>query len=85
MCGETLGDLEPVYDPFPMTSEFALPEAVTQKFFRRLGGTGPVEKVVIFTVNHRGTLTSWGGRILILSKTGFRSPKADTKTCGLLV
>ena len=29
-CGETLGDLEPVYDLFPITSEFALPEAVTQ-------------------------------------------------------
>ena len=29
-CGETLGDLEPVYDLFPITGEFALPEAVTQ-------------------------------------------------------
>ena len=29
-CGETLGDLEPVYDPFPITEEFALPEVVTQ-------------------------------------------------------
>ena len=29
-CGETLGDLEPVYDQFPIKSDFALPEAVTQ-------------------------------------------------------
>ena len=57
-CGETLGDLEPVYDLFPITSELALPEAVTRTCRRRLDGTGPVEKVVIFTVNHRGTLTS---------------------------
>ena len=28
-CGETLGDLEPVYDLFSITSEFGLPEAVT--------------------------------------------------------
>ena len=54
-------------------------------YISRLGGTGPVEKVVIFTVNHRRTLTSWGGRILILSESGFRSPKAGTKTSGLLV
>ena len=26
------GDLEPVYDPFPITSEFTLPEAVTQTY-----------------------------------------------------
>ena len=57
-CGETLGDLEPVYDLFPITSEFALSEAVTQTCVRHLRGTGPVEKVVIFTVNHRGTPTS---------------------------
>ena len=55
--GETLGDLEPVYDLFPVTSELAWPKAVKQ-IMRRLGGTRPVEKVVIFTVNHRGTLTS---------------------------
>ena len=30
-CGETLGDLESVYDLSPITSEFTLPEAVTQK------------------------------------------------------
>ena len=29
-CGETLRDLEPVYDLFRITSEFALPVAVTQ-------------------------------------------------------
>ena len=28
-CGETLGDLEPVYDLFSITSDFGLPEAVT--------------------------------------------------------
>ena len=49
-CGETLGDLEPVYDLFPITSEFALPEAVTQlqTCLKSLRGTRPVEKVVIF-------------------------------------
>ena len=57
-CGETLGDLEPVHDPFLITSELASPEAVKQTRIRRLGGTGPVEKVVTFTVNHRGTFTS---------------------------
>ena len=57
-CGENLGYLEPVYDLFPIMHEFALPEAVTQTRIRRLGGTGPVEKVVTFTVNHRGTFTS---------------------------
>ena len=56
-CGETLGDLEPVYDLFPNTSELALAEAVTQTCMRRLGGTGPVEQVLNFTANYRGTLT----------------------------
>ena len=51
MCGETLGDLEPVYDPFPITSELALPEAVTQTC-----GVS-VEQVVFLTVDHRGPLT----------------------------
>ena len=51
-CGETLGDLEPVYDPFPIASEFALPDAVT------LCGARPVEKATILTVNHGGPLTS---------------------------
>ena len=50
-CGETLGDLEPVYDLFSITSEFGLPEAVT------LCKTRPAEKVIIM-VNHRGPLTS---------------------------
>ena len=51
-CGETLGDLEPVYDLFSITNKSGLPEAVT------LCETRPAEKVVILTVNHRGTLTS---------------------------
>ena len=41
-CGETLGDLEPVYDLFAITSEFSLPEAVTQ--------TSGVKRVVFLTV-----------------------------------
>ena len=57
-CGETLGDLEPVHDPFLITSELASPEAVKQTRMRRLGGTEPVEKVVIFTVKHSGTRAS---------------------------
>ena len=50
-CGETLGDLEPVYDLFPITGEFALPEAVTQTCMCHL-----VKQVVFLTVNHRGPL-----------------------------
>ena len=37
-----------------MKSKFALPEAVTQTRMKRLCGTGPVEKVVTFMVNHQG-------------------------------
>ena len=53
-CGETLGDLEPVYDPFLITSEFTIPGAV--------GGTDIhvcgvfVKQVIFLTVNHRGPL-----------------------------
>ena len=47
-CGETLGDLEPVYDLFTVTSEFNLPQTVTQ--------TSGVNQVVFLTVNHRGPL-----------------------------
>ena len=40
-CGETLGDLEPVYDLFPITSGLALPElAVTQTCMWQLCGAG---------------------------------------------
>ena len=93
-CGETLGDLEPVYDLFSITSELGSPEAVT------LCKTRPAEKVVILTVNHRSPLTArkhdfeetrmewgrgWGWVLLSLFKTRFRSPKAGTQTCGLLV
>ena len=56
-CGETLGDLEPVYDPFLITSEFDLPETVTQTCTWHLCRKRPTEKVVILTVNHRGPLT----------------------------
>ena len=48
MCGETLEDQEPVYDLFPIRSELALPEVVTQICVWQLCGAGPVEKVVIF-------------------------------------
>ena len=54
MCGETLGDLEPVYDLLSITSEFGLPEAVTQTCTWHLCGTRPTDKVVIPAVNHRG-------------------------------
>ena len=49
-CGETLGDLEPVYDLYMITSESTLPEVVTQ--IRSVF----VEQVVFLTVNHRGLL-----------------------------
>ena len=35
-CGESLGDLEPVYDLFPITSEFALPETDTDMYLASL-------------------------------------------------
>ena len=48
--GETLGDLEPVYDLFVFTIEFTMSEAVTH-------ASGIVVKqVVVLTVNHRGPL-----------------------------
>ena len=88
-CGETLGDIEPVYDLFSITNESVSPEAVT------LCETRPAEKVVILTVNHRRPLTSrkhdfgetWvSGGLLILFKTCFQlSPNDGTTTCGLLV
>ena len=40
MCGETLGDLEPVYDLFPITGKFALPEAVILACTRHLCEAG---------------------------------------------
>ena len=50
-CGETLGDLEPVYDlRLTTASEFTLPEAVTQT------SDSFVKQVVLLTVNHRGPL-----------------------------
>ena len=50
-CGETLGDFEPVYDPFPTSSEFTLPAAVMTQTCGVF-----VEQVVFLTVNHRGPL-----------------------------
>ena len=49
-CGETLGDLEPVYDLFLTTNDFTMPEAETQKC-----GVF-VKQVVFLTANHRGPL-----------------------------
>ena len=49
-CGETLGDLEPVYDLFTMTNEITLPKAVPL-----ISGVF-VKQVVFLTVNHRGPL-----------------------------
>ena len=51
MCGETLGDLEPVYDLFPIAREFALPEEVTETYDDIFA-----KRVVFLTVNHRGPL-----------------------------
>ena len=51
MCGETLGDLEPVYDLFPITIEFASPEAVTQTYIWQICGAGRFSYV-----NHRGLI-----------------------------
>ena len=50
-CGETLGDLEPVYDLFLMTSEFNLLEAVKEKSIGLC-----VKQVVLLAMNHRGPL-----------------------------
>ena len=49
-CGETLGDLEPVYDLLLIRGGFILPLTVTQTC-RVI-----VKRVVFLTVNHRGPL-----------------------------
>ena len=65
-CGETLGDLEPVYDLFQITSEFL--SLITTSFRLRVNWPcqrlchrhvcgGFVEQVVFLTVNHRGPLS----------------------------
>ena len=58
-CGETLGDLGPVYDPFPITSELTLPEAVGDTYEHiclwRLCEVGHL-KIIFFTMNHWGPL-----------------------------
>ena len=53
-CGETLGDLEPVYNLFPITNEFALPETVTRT--QTCICVIFVKQVVFLTVYHRGLL-----------------------------
>ena len=50
-CGESLGNLEPVYDPCSTSIEFTLPAAVMTRICGVL-----VEQVVFLTVNHRGPL-----------------------------
>ena len=57
-CGETLEDLEPVYDLFPIINEFALPEAVTQTYMGRFLWNRTRTERLDFTVNRRRTLTS---------------------------
>ena len=52
-CGDFQEDLEPVYDPFPTSSEFTLPAAMMTQTFGVF-----VEQVVLLTVNHRGSLPS---------------------------
>ena len=46
-----MGNLEPVYDPFPTSSEFTLPTTVMTQTCGVF-----VEQVVFLTVNHRGPL-----------------------------
>ena len=72
-CGETLGDLEPVYDLFPTASEFTLPKSAIQTC-----GVF-VEQVVFLTVNYRGPLPlkelhSTGERISVERPWGILSP-----------
>ena len=38
-CGETLGDLEPVYDPITITREFTVPETVRTPPLREVHST----------------------------------------------
>ena len=49
-CGETLGDLEPVYDLFPISGKLALPEVVTQTWHLCEAGR-------FSYVNHRGLIS----------------------------
>ena len=46
-----MGDLEPVYDLFPTSSEFTLPMAVMTQICGVF-----VQQIVFLTVNHRGPL-----------------------------
>ena len=50
-CGETLGDLEPVYDLFPITGENY---SHCQKLWHRHVCGITAKQVVFLTVNHRG-------------------------------
>ena len=50
-CGETLGDLEPVYDLLLITSEFTF-----QRLWHRQACGVFAKRVVFLTVNHRGPL-----------------------------
>ena len=79
-CGETLGDLEPVYDLFPVTSELALPEVVTQICMWKLCGacrfsygesprTPPLERT---SLHRRDTSVERPQGILSLFTTCFR-------------
>ena len=54
-CGEALGDLESVHDPFPIMSDFTLLETVPQTgsiFVEQ----NPYRLRHFLTVNHRGPL-----------------------------
>ena len=53
-CGETLGDLEPVYDLFLITSVFTLSESVGDTDIHVCGIL--LKQVIFLTVNHRGPL-----------------------------
>ena len=96
LCGETLGDLEPVYHLF--TSEFTVPETVTDqwrlcKSGRFSCGESPRTPPLKGNSLHRRNNSverPWG--ILSLFTTcsqlfisEFTLPKAVTQTCGVFV
>ena len=61
-CGETLGDLEPVYHLFTITGEITLPQAVTHVAYARKGTvrrTEPKEEDEPKEMLKRTKLLSW--------------------------
>ena len=92
-CGETLGDLEPVYDLSPITSEFTLPKAViqtcclcvTSRFsYGESPWTPPLEGTSLHRRN-KSVERPWGILSLLTITNEFTLQEAVTQTSGVFV